>query len=509
MRRESLPSMGNGDRCGEIGLSRSLGTVWRIVLCCAVTLLGTHTSLAATTVAGLSDTPVVSGLSQPTAMAFAPDGRLFITEQGGTLRVVKNNVLLDTPFVTLTVGSGGERGLVGLAFDPDFATNQFVYVFYTATTPVVHSRVSRFTANGDVAVPDSEVAILDLEPLDGNIHNGGAIHFGPDRKLYVAVGDNWVPSNAQSLDNRLGKILRINPDGSIPADNPFYTLASGDNRAIWAFGLRNPYNFAIEPLSGALFINDVGENTYEEVNEGVPGANYGWPYAEGPTTEPAFRGPVVAYTHNEGCAITGGTFHSLVQRSQFPLKYWGAYFFADFCAGWVAARTADGASLPIAWDIVRPVDLQMGPDGSLYYLARGASATEGHVGRIDYVTTSPGVSFTANGQDGPLLLTAGSSLQIDFGFDAGASGFVPAAELYIAVVTPFGMVWLDAVQGFGSAIAPAYVGPLPTFGPAPLLHVADVSSLASGVWAWVILVDPVVDGFPTGEYADYVLTAIE
>jgi glucose/arabinose dehydrogenase len=164
-----------------------------------------------------------NGLSNTTAMALHPDGRIFVCQQTGQLRVIKNNVVLTTPFITLNVNSSGERGLLGVTFDPNYATNRFVYVYYTATTPTIHNRVSRFTANAaneDVAVAGSEAVLLDLETLSATNHNGGAIHFGPDGKLYIAVGENAVPTNAQSLANRLGKILRINSDGTIPADNP-------------------------------------------------------------------------------------------------------------------------------------------------------------------------------------------------------------------------------------------------------------------------------------------------
>src|SRR5262249_39606229 len=154
------------------------------------------------------------------------------------------------PFVSLTVDSSGERGLLGVAFDPNFASTQFVYVYYTATTPITHNRVSRFVANGDVAVPGSEAIILDLDALSGATHhNGGAIHFGPDGKLYIGVGENANGANAQTLDNLLGKILRIDGDGTIPSDNPFFDVTSGRNRAIWALGLRNPFTFAVRPGS--------------------------------------------------------------------------------------------------------------------------------------------------------------------------------------------------------------------------------------------------------------------
>src|SRR5437899_1815154 len=201
--------------------------------------------LAATLPTNFSEAVVASGLSNPTAMAFAPDGRLFVCLQGGQVRVIENGVLLAAPFVSLTVDSAGERGLLGLAFDPNFGSNHYVYTYYTATTPATHNRVSRFIASGNVAVPGSEIIILDLDNLSSATnHNGGALHFGLDGKLYIAVGENANGSNAQSLNNLLGKILRINADGTIPTDNPFFTQATGRNRAIWAIGLRNPFTFA-------------------------------------------------------------------------------------------------------------------------------------------------------------------------------------------------------------------------------------------------------------------------
>src|SRR5262249_29149952 len=146
----------------------------------------------------------------------------------------KNGVLLATPFVTLSVNSLGERGLVGVAFDPNFAINQFVYVYYTTSAAPIHNRVSRFTANGDVAA-GSETVILDLNNLStATNHNGGPIHLGLGNKLYIAVGENATASNAQTLTNLLGKMLRINPDGTIPPDNPFLQQTSGKNQAIWA-----------------------------------------------------------------------------------------------------------------------------------------------------------------------------------------------------------------------------------------------------------------------------------
>jgi glucose/arabinose dehydrogenase len=323
-------------------------------------------------------------------MQFAPDGRLFVTQQGGQLRVVKNGALLPTPFLTLTVNASGERGLLGVAFDPNFTTNRFLYVFYTATTPTTHNRISRFTAsvaNGDVidtTVP--EVVLLDFETLSASNHNGGALHFGLDGKLYAAHGDNAVGSNAQTLTNLLGKIVRMNPvpdaAAQIPSDNPFVATATGKNRLIWALGLRNPFTFSIQPVTGLTYANDVGQGTWEEVNEVRVGRNFGWPTTEGTfngSTYPQFTNPVHVYDHSLGCAITGGAFYN-PSVPNFPASYVGKYFFADYCSGWIryidpAAQTT---ATQFAAAVSSPVDLKVGPDGALYYLARGA----GSVGKI-------------------------------------------------------------------------------------------------------------------------------
>jgi glucose/arabinose dehydrogenase len=340
---------------------------------------------AAVVPSGFTDTPVVSGLSSPTAMAFAPDGRIFIAQQGGQLRVVKDGVLLTQSFLQVTVNSSGERGLLGVAFDPDFTVNQHVYVYYTATTPQLHNRVSRFTAAGDVAAAGSEVIILELDNLSSATnHNGGAIHFGLDGKLYVAVGDNAAGANSQVLTNLLGKMLRIFSDGSIPTDNPFFSQATGRNRAIWALGLRNPFTFSVQPGTGRIFINDVGQSTWEEINDGIRGANYGWPTTEGPTSNPSFVSPLYAYGRPpgafNGCAITGGAFYN-PEFTQFPSQYVGKYFFADFCSGWINVfDPVAGTPSTFATGIGSPVDVQVGPDGSLYYLARSG----GILRRITY-----------------------------------------------------------------------------------------------------------------------------
>ena len=333
---------------------------------------------AATLPAGFTET-AITGLSGPTAIEIAPDGRIFVCQQTGSLRVIKNGVLLPTPFVTLNVDPNGERGLLGIAFDPNFASNNFLYLYYTVPSTPRHNRVSRFTANGDVVVPNSEVIILELDNLTAATnHNGGAIHFGPDGKLYVAVGENATGSNAQTLANRLGKMLRINSDGTIPTDNPFFNTASGDNRSIWALGLRNPFTFAFQPGTGRLFINDVGQDTWEEINDGIAGSNYGWNQSEGPTSNPAFRSPLFFYGHGigatVGCAIAGGAFYN-PNTVRFPQSFVGKYFFADLCSNWI--RTFDpatGTASDFASGVSGPVDLKVSVDGSLYILARNAGS---------------------------------------------------------------------------------------------------------------------------------------
>jgi glucose/arabinose dehydrogenase len=368
---------------------------------------------------GFIDEVFVSGLTGMTQMQFAPDGRLFVSEQRGTLRVVKNGALLTTPFVTVTVDQNGERGLMGIAFDPAFATNQFVYVYYTATSGGTHNRVSRFTASGDVAVAGSEVVIMDLDPLSSATnHNGGGLHFGTDGKLYVTVGENANGANAQTLGNRLGKMLRINKDGTIPTDNPFFGTATGANRSIWVLGLRNPFTFAVQPGTGKMYINDVGGGAFEEVDEVVKGANYGWPHSEGNQgLQAGDTAPLYAYPHGGACAITGGAFYN-PSNVQFPSAWVGHYFFGDLCGGWIrrldpATRTATD----FATGLSSPTDVKIGADGALYYLNKG----NGRVGRIraatnqapvvnvqpqsQTVAAGQPVTFTATPEAGPLIVT--------------------------------------------------------------------------------------------------------
>jgi glucose/arabinose dehydrogenase len=349
----------------------------------------------ATVPPGFTATTYVTGLSNPTAMDFAPDGRLFVCQQGGSLRIIKGGTLLNRSFVSLTVDDAGERGLLGVAFDPAFASNNHVYVYYTATTPAPHNRVSRFTASGDTALAGSEVVLLEIDNLSSATnHNGGAIHFGPDGKLYVGIGDNANGTNSQSMTTLLGKILRLNPDGTIPTDNPFYLTATGTNRAIWCLGLRNPFTFAFQPGTGRLFINDVGQSSWEEIDYGTAGANYGWPATEGYTANPLYAGPVFSYPHGTGTsagdAIAGGAFYN-PDVQQFPGSYAGKYFFGDYVNGWVnLLNLSDSTVTNFGSSLGSVVDLKLYPDGSLYVLT-----TDGIIKRITYSATGVGAQMVA------------------------------------------------------------------------------------------------------------------
>jgi len=365
---------------------------------------------------------IVTGLDRPTAFAYAPDGRLFITEKTGRVRVVSaEGVLLPTPFAIVSVNTDNDRGLIGVTLDPGFPVNHFIYLAYTTDivppNPIngysrIH-RITRMTANGDVAVPGSEVVIIDGIPSDIDSHAGGALLFGPDGKLYASTGDgssyfeeNALALRTQDVDQLVGKILRVNPDGSAPADNPFYAGPDANRSKVWQYGLRNPFRAVFRPGTSDLFINDVGWNMWEEIDQAPPGADFGWPCYEGPYPEdgylskfPAFCAsvvqtpPVASYQHEPqiGAAITGGAF---IQGSNYPPAYQGSYFFSDYALDTIQylPLQGDGSLGPITdfasvADMLTPVDLTQGPDGNLQILsiASDFSVPSGRVARLIYV----------------------------------------------------------------------------------------------------------------------------
>jgi len=375
--------------------------------------------------ADFSQVRVANGITDPTVMAFAADGRIFVAQQNGALRVIKNGTLLATPFITLAVNSSGERGLIGIALDPDFATNNYIYLYYTVADGS-HNRLSRFTANGDVVVANSESIVLELDPLStATNHNGGALAFAPDGKLFIAVGENAKGSNAQNLDTYLGKILRINKDGSVPAGNPF-TEGSEQKKRVWAYGMRNPYTISFQPGTGKFFVNDVGQNTWEEVNDVTTGGkNFGWPSAEGTSMNTLYTNPVYIYgrgsTDGTGCAITGGTFFNPA-TTNYPSQYIGKYFLMDFCNKWInffdptlASPTRAAFATAISGD---GVSISTGTDGNLYYLSRSADAlykiTYNPVAVAPSITQQPSSVSISQGETATFSVSASGSAPLTY-----------------------------------------------------------------------------------------------
>ena len=331
---------------------------------------------------GFTETTVVSGLNQPTAIAFLPDNRMLIAEKDGHLRVFKNGVVLGPDFGSEDVSTISERGLLGVAIDPAYASNGYLYLYYTTNTVDPKNRVSRFTAVGDQVVSGSEVLLVDNIPSDAGNHNAGCLRFGPDKKLYISTGDGGTNhANSQDLSNLAGKILRVNTNGTVPTDNPFYNQ-NGKMGQIYCYGLRNPFRFCFRPSNGALFIADVGQDAWEEVNVGQSGGNYGWNTFEGPTTTAGYIAPAYYYNHSgQASAITGGVFSS---GSNYPMTYRGSYFFGDYAQNIIKRVVFDPSNgFQRVFDFTvadGPVDFAEGNDGNLYYV----SINSGTVRRFNY-----------------------------------------------------------------------------------------------------------------------------
>jgi glucose/arabinose dehydrogenase len=439
--------------------------------------------------AGFSFVPVAGGFDSPTAMVFAPDGRIFVAQQGGEVRIIKDGTLLSTPFISLSVENYGERGLGGIAIDPDFAVNHYIYLYYTVPSTFgnpSHNRASRFVADGDEVVPGSETVLIDFEPLLlAEIHNGGAMHFGADGKLYIGIGDNSASTTVQSLDNYRGKLLRINADGSMPTDNPYRT-GSVAQRSIWAFGLRNPFTFAIHPQTGQILVNDVGYTLWEEINDATePGKNFGWPEAEGNSDNPAFTNPTYTYAHGDGdgvgCAITGGTFLTS-PNTNYPSEYVGRYFFHDFCNQWLNYldfSTGSAVRQPFATGIPGfPVGLCEGKDGNLYFISRAESV----VYKLIYTSTeAPAVTaqpISVSAFDGQpatfrVSVSGARPMAYQWYFEGNAIAGANNATYTIPSVSPAAVGWYRVVisNDFGSTFSD--IATLTSLGPnaPPVPHI--------------------------------------
>ena len=340
---------------------------------------------------------VARNLSSPIFMTHSGDnsGRLYIVEQTGRIKILQNGVVLATPFLNVAarISSGGERGLLGLAFHPDYATNRKFYINYTNTAgDTVVAEYLRSTANANVAETTGRTLLTVDQPFSN--HNGGMLAFGPDRYLYIGLGDGGSagdPGNrAQNINNLLGKILRIDVDNkdvgkqyATPSTNPYDGATAGLDE-IWARGVRNPWRFSFDRKTGDLWIGDVGQNRWEEVNRstaasgGGRGLNYGWRVMEGnacfsPSTGCNTSGltrPMAVYSHSLGCSVTGG----YVYRGN---QYWlvGGYLFGDFCSGRIWALRAHGAGTQspvlMADTALSISSFAEGQDGSLYVVDIG------------------------------------------------------------------------------------------------------------------------------------------
>lgn len=337
------------------------------LFCLAVMLFALLVLLPAPTRAARNELPagftrleLGAGLDQPTAIAFVNKRKMFVTEKGGAIRVVRaNGVLNPTPLYTFNVTSNSERGLLGIALDPNYAANRMIYVYYTTGEGAKNysgqpeNRVSRLKPRKDKTGYREKILLDHIPSTNGN-HNGGDIHFGFDGKLYVSVGESGCcPSDAQGLDTLRGKLLRINPNGSIPSDNPFFNTPNARPET-YVYGLRNPWRFTKRSSNQSYLVADVGSGTWEEINSVQSGANYGWPQYEGPcpsndldcnpnsvnyggTTK-----PIHWYNHDTGSetgnVIAGGVF---AENTNYPALYQDAYFYGDTGAGWVHVLTMD------------------------------------------------------------------------------------------------------------------------------------------------------------------------
>jgi glucose/arabinose dehydrogenase len=383
-------------------------------------------SVGATTLPpGFIEELVTSKLLGPMSMAWGPGSDLWVGGAQGHIYLLHletgANAHASEPILVaqLPVSEQGERGVLGIAVDPDYAQNSHIWVFYSKRDPPFRNRLSRFRHAGDRLV--EETVVLETPDLVNDVHNGGCLRFASDKTLFIATGDDGQ-GNATSQDahDLRGKILHINRDGSPAAGNPFLNGQEGEPR-VWALGLRNPWRFNFQPISEVMFVTDVGGNKYEEVNLGLAGANYGWQIAEGPEP-PGLRGityPIYSYPHTSplGHGIIGGD-HA--PAGNFPVTYQGNYFFGDVATSELFRMVLDERNQPRSVERFAsglpngPVDIQFGPDGALYYLAfQGRSLV-----RIAFVGGSnrqpvATASVTPDNGKAPLDVTLDASASFD------------------------------------------------------------------------------------------------
>jgi glucose/arabinose dehydrogenase len=379
----------------------------------------------------VNDTLII-GLDEPTNMVFTPDGRMLIVERGGHVLVAQPDAQAvdPTPVLDLpNVATGDEKGLLGITVDPAFATNGWLYLFYTSAT-TGKNRVSRFTMVGNVASLASEQVIWENTDNADIWHQGGDLHFGPDGKLYVSVGDHLLPASSQDLSSYNGKILRLNSDGTAPTDNPFYDGSGPNKDAVWALGFRNPFRFSFDSANGRMYVGDVGQDSWEEVDLTVRGANYGWPTCEGSCSTPGMTNPTYTYDHNgrDACVIGGFVYRG----TQFPAEYQGTFIFGDYSQYWLRRLTLDGNGNSTGLVNFIPADgsvdhhelgeivaITMGPDGSLYYVDNGPFQVNdaGSIRRVKNTNANQPPTAVASAN-----VTQGDNAPLTVSFSSAGSG---------------------------------------------------------------------------------------
>jgi glucose/arabinose dehydrogenase len=423
-------------------------------------------------VAGFSDTAVFTGFNQPTDFAFLPDGRILILEKPGRVLIAgpgggASAVALD---MTASVDSGVEMGLLGICLHPSFASTGWIYLYYTTNVP--KNRISRFTLSGSSINIGSEVVILDNISAENGNHNGGTVLIGPDGKLWAAPGDSGTGgSKAQNLSPYpyegafSGKVLRMELDGSPAAGNPFLGDATKEPR-IWEYGHRNPFRFSFRPSNGSLYVGDVGQSTLEELDVGVAGGNFGWPYMEGTIVQPGGPGPcpqtttcippVFDYGRTVGTTIIGGVF---VTGNAHPAFLRGKYVFGDNGSSWIKYLEFDandgliGGLHDLATSAEGPVAFHQGPDGYLYY----AAINTGKIYRIQsakhFYTVTPCRVLDTRDPPGPWggpPLVAGTDRTFLAGGRCGIPASARAVSANLTVVEPSGPGYLSIFPGEGA-----------------------------------------------------------
>lgn len=432
--------------------------------------------LLANVPSGFTESVVSSNLTSPITFDIEDSGRIWLAFQDGRIQVIEDDQMVPGIAIQLNADGSGERGLQGLELDPDFENNGYIYVYYTAAAPESHNRVSRLTVDPlteNTIVPGSELVLLELPGFstlptnqDPIWHMGGAVHFFPDGTLAVQTGDHLNNSLVQSNNAPLGKILRLNTDGTAPTDNPFYDPADNNPAGgsdwngnapgdtdwvdyVWSSGLRNPYSGDVDPATGRFFVNDVGQGSWEEINDATAaGLNFGWPTTEGyfnTGTYPDLTNPYYAYSHSQGCAITGGAFNSAAV-AQFPAQYQGQYFFSEFCGGTIQVINPDDPDE--VDDFITgadyPMNIEFAADGSMYYIARGAGAGgapgigTGQVLKVEYaaaippqIIQQPGDVLVSVGYDASFTVSAAGSSPLEYQWQRDdGSGFsdIPGAN---------------------------------------------------------------------------------